>query len=260
MPLEKTDETTETSTGTETVEETSEATETEETAEETTETEETTDEPEETTEEELKVSKEEYALLSLLKNPGTRKQALASIAESAGLKILAGEETKREAKKNINTALKESLGSEWEFLADRLGPAIEAAIDSKVGELRGEFHSAEEKQRLRDAEKATTRMYKVYPDFKMHEESVLKLMEKMTPAEGMSPFEFIESLYFVAKGRRGKGDLAKKTAARIAGNIREGQPSGGVSDASKLLKGSKRPSLTESIQAALTTLREKGTK
>src|SRR5262245_61270036 len=68
-------------------------------------------------------------LYKALRDPATRGPILAALAQQAGLQLGAAPskvET-REAARTIQQAVKESLGKEYEFLADRLGSAIENA-------------------------------------------------------------------------------------------------------------------------------------
>lgn len=73
-------------------------------------------------------------LYKALKDPKTSSAVISALAHQTGIlsKVppAAGRET-TEAKKDIRDLLKEGLGTEYAFLADRLGPAIEKVLEQE---------------------------------------------------------------------------------------------------------------------------------
>lgn len=208
-------------------------------------------------EDEKEISKEDLALIKLLKDPRTQKAALSALVEQAGMKIAAGVETKKEAKTSSLEVLKTALGPDWAFLAEKLEPGLKQLIDDKVNELRGDFETNQQRQMLRESQEATERLYKKYPDMQRLESDIMSLMEKFPPSENLPPYEYLESLYIMAKGRRSQGSIANKVAQRIKQNSRESGITSSITDETKLRVGSKHPTIDEAINMAITQLRNK---
>mgnify|MGYP001612220576 CR=1 FL=1 len=96
----------------------------------------------ELTEQELLESKNLYRLL---KDPTTARSVVAALAQQTGvlqdLARLGAEPTRtevRDAKKDILTIFKESLGKEYEFLADRLSKAVDTVITQERQEIQAQ--------------------------------------------------------------------------------------------------------------------------
>src|SRR5580693_1571040 len=88
------------------------------------------DEVERLTAQQLKEAKDLYKALL---NPAARGPLVQALAQQSGLN-LSNIETKKEAKvakKDITARLKEALGDELGFLADKMGPVIESVIEEE---------------------------------------------------------------------------------------------------------------------------------
>ena len=106
------------------------------------------DETTQVEEEELDdASKDEaFRLYKALKDPKAGPAVLAALAQQAGLLGKNTPETKtevREAKKAVKEILKDSLPENMKFLADQLGPAIEAVFEQEREEQQEKFQQIE---------------------------------------------------------------------------------------------------------------------
>lgn len=201
----------------------------------------------------VEVSDSDLALLNLLKNPSTRRIAIDSLVAEAGIQVATGEVTKKEAQKNVNEMLKEALGPDWAFIAEKMGPVFQKAIADAKDEVRSEFKTVQERQILSETTAATEKLFIQYPDAKRLENEILIAMGKFQPDDKLSPFEYLESVYFMVKGRSGGKTLATEAAKRIQRNAKEVGNLASTSSAdglSSTVKG-QRISLDDAVRGAL---------
>lgn len=134
-----------------------------------------------------------------------QQRTLRILAESAGLK-LAEVETKKEAavvKKSIVESLKESLG-EYDFLAEKLGPALETLLKGMVEESTKDIRETQRNNEiLRIQNEVSTSIdaaFAEYENAKVLGPEVSKLMDqiKFRDTSGMTQKEYFKNLIILA--------------------------------------------------------------
>ena len=114
------------------------------------------------------------------------------------------------------------------------------------------FNSLSDQRLQDDTDKAVTDMRKEHADFKLHEKAVVKLMDVISPAKGISQKEYLNRLYKLAKVEAGENarKLEKKALnrgdapGRLASN-------GGEDSVNKTVSENYRPTRREAIMAAM---------
>lgn len=199
-----------------------------------------------------------------LKDPATSKIVLKAMVEAAGLK-LDGTETKeeiKEVKKSVEDVLKEGLGEEYDFLVEKLGPALKKiindAVDEKTADLRKTTAETERERYEVKVEKAFTALDTKYGDTKEFHDSMLKLMDDMPPSPNLPIDKYFENLYLIVSGGKKSETVAKKAADKLAANRKdapsriasEGKVEPGATDSTP----KKRLSISEAIKASMEEL------
>lgn len=172
--------------------------------EETPESEEVEGEEKEETEEEISDREAKY-LYQLLKDPKTSREVIKELANNIGLldkdvpKTQTGEARER---KKVQDLLKEGLGTEYGFLADKLGPAIEKIIDQEREERLEESASVERNRVIKESNDALTRLNKeTNGHSKKVEAQMQKLASDFAPGPHVTPYNYVKMLYKLATGK-----------------------------------------------------------
>lgn len=198
------------------------------------------------------VSKEQYALITLLSDPSTRQSVLAALAKDAGLQVVTGK-SEASAVKSVTQEMKEALGEEWSFLADKIGPTIEKLLNKTREETQAELRVQTQKQIEQEATRASTEFFRDNPDAQKYEQRMIKLMDQFPPSDNISPREYLEAMYTLASNS-GKGriatKLAEKASERASKNEAKPQLKFGLQNTENLQEGSQTMSLRESVMAA----------
>ena len=164
----------------------------------------------------------------LQENPLETVKALAN-----HFKIQLGEaESKAEVKEAANELLadlKQSLGPDLEFLADKLAPVFERtvaklasqAITKEVGPLKKQAQAMQEETVRQQIDANLGAFTKKYPDWKKHEAKMTEIGVRLQPAAdpktGKPPtwMDYMEDLYYLATKDGREGDIAKQTVERM---------------------------------------------
>lgn len=199
-------------------------------------------------------------LYNALKDPKAAPMILAALAQNMGLTLNQPKTEKQEQKdvKSVQALLKEGLGKEYEFLADRLGPAIEKVLDQEREQLNERF-VAQEKHRIEmQVISSTDKLLKdTKGDSKKYETRMTTLAEEI-PIGNMSMDTYIRRLYNVAKSEAGGRTVnnqrnndrirqnANNASERLRGTSTRVEPQTKIPD--------KKMNLRESVNFALDTL------
>lgn len=111
---------------------------------------------------------------------------------------------------NLDAKLREALGDELGFLADKLAPVLEDFV--KPFHEKAQAMEIANRERQVEADLAT--LTSKYPDWKKHESKMMELAKELKPAQGSSGIRYLEILY---KAATSSGD-----AARIVQKMAEG--------------------------------------
>jgi hypothetical protein len=127
----------------------------------------TNKEEDKTKEEEELLKQQGYELLKALKNPEQAGNIIKFLAEQAG--YVRPPETKQEAKEiknDIIDTLKEHLGDELSFMADKLGPALEKILQKQVDKANADIRQEFQERKDSELKDQTTRAFsKITEDF-----------------------------------------------------------------------------------------------
>jgi len=237
--------------------ETTETTETavEETPEVKEETTTATSEKEEKTEEEPSIEEkqreEAYNLYKALSNPKTGAPIVKALMQQYGMEIPTTKSEKQEVADDVSAILAKELGEDYEFLAPKLGKAIEKVFDVKLGKI--ESSNVE-----RDTRMAWDKVNSLTDgDLQNYEAEIGALSDKMLPAPGTDIQEYIQMLYDVASSKAKKSTVTKKVADKIRKNAADAgsrTASSGV-DESRVNDGPSKPTLDDAISMAVKKLK-----
>lgn len=186
-------------------------------------------------------------LYKALRNPASSRAVLAALAEQAGLlseqRVIKPRE-EAAAKKEIKQILKDALPENMQFLADQLGPAMEAVFEQHNAEVEERFKSvqltqieAKTTQAMRDLARATK------GESVKLENKMATIAKTMPPSDSISIDEYLANLYLLAGGKMpDKGNKDDKTS-RVQRN---------ATDVSSRLKGTPGGSDKPVVQKKMT--------
>ncbi len=173
------------------------------------------EEEEETlSEQEIKESKQLY---KLLKDKQTQKSTLTLLAQRAGLLQAETKAEVKEAKKDLKALVKEKLGPEFEFLAGKIGDAMEAVLTEERLESAVQLNNIQQKEVERETSGALDRLAReTKGESKKFEDRMIQLMDRIKPSDNLSVYEYLKDLYTLASS----GKNAASTKAQIADRIK----------------------------------------
>jgi hypothetical protein len=171
-------------------------------------------------------------LLAGLKDPRKAPAIVKFLVDSSGVEVPTTQKEVKAAKKALTQELKEALGDDLAFVADKMGPILEKYLKEEVEEVqqRNEerFNAAEIEKQAQIAEVTQTELYSQYfeggnpPQEFLNEMS--KLIDEQPPRSGQTMKTYLRDTLFIAAGRLGKpltpikGQATKPQAARVAAN------------------------------------------
>lgn len=168
---------------------------------------------------------ESQRLYKALRDPVKGIEVLRALAAQAGLLGKNAPETKKEetaAKRAVTEILSEALGKDYAFLADKLGPALEAVFEQQETSLGEKFHKLEadkvEAQTVQ-AMKELSRLTK--GESTKLEARMAELSNEMPPAPGITPEKYIRHLFVLAGGKLPTATNGKTQNERIQRNAND---------------------------------------
>jgi hypothetical protein len=179
------------------------------------------DEVERLTAQQLKEAKDLYKALL---NPAARGPLVQALAQQSGLN-LSNIETKKEAKvakKDITARLKEALGDELGFLADKMGPVIESVIEEERQGVEEISKTVELRQIEREAQQTFAKLKKETNGLSTkYEEKMIQLMDKFPSSPGLSTEEYIRGIAMIAMNGKLTQVATQKVVNKIARNAKD---------------------------------------
>lgn len=187
---------------------------------------ETEDSEEEETEEDLKEDQltEAKKLYKALLDPNQRVAIIAELAQRSGI-LREQPETKteiKEAKKSIQDIIKEAL-PEFPGLSEKLGKAIDTALEQKLEEVREEHEEEMQTVHLNQLENqvsgAIARLrQKTDGASKQFESRMAELSNQLIMGPGLTIDQYVSNLYSVASAGRSSARIKAQTADKIRRN------------------------------------------
>lgn len=192
-------------------------------------------------------------LFDALSDPNVGRSVVEELARKAGIIGAEQGKTVKEIEKSVVDTLKESLGAEYEFLADRLAIGIDKIVKQTVAEqikpVQAQTNEAIERAIKADIDSAYAQMEAKFKDFKDFDKEMTELSKEL-PYTGDYPMErYLERLYKLVTTDKKEAKIIKQTVDKINKNAQELRDSSTeVQD--RVKSGSKLPSLNEAVAAA----------
>lgn len=172
---------------------------------------------------------------------------LEGLAVRAGLIKKDGAVTKvSEAK--FTERLKESLGPEWDFLADKLGPAFEAELERRVENVRKSHIELEVSLELKDA--WATLSEETDGDAMRYQDKIDKLSNEFQMGPKTKIVDYLRNLYKIASSDAKESKKIEKTLKKIEANSSDRLPRSSEVGEKRVKRGTQLPSLDEAVQQA----------
>ncbi len=208
--------------GTAATEETEEAAE--ETSEETTEAEGETEETpsdDELGEDELKEAK---SLFKLLKDPHSRDLVIRGLAEKAGV-LRTESPSKTQEKKDLKSILsifEEELGDQFKFLAPNFSKAVEKVLEQERESQTEKFNQIQVDRLVSQVDAAKDKLSReTKGESKKFEKQMEALADKYHPAEGVSVYDYVKTLYTLASADGQKSNIKREVNDKIIRNSKD---------------------------------------
>ena len=188
------------------------------------------------------------------------RDAVTRLAEQFGLKVEGRTERQVEQQVDnladqITAAVKAQLGDEYGELADRIGAGIHDALKLAVPELTKGIGAEVEEVRTSAAQREADRELEVFagkhPEWKKHEEQMMKVMARMPPSQGVDPQEYLEDIWLIATKKVAVGTEVKKVVEKMTKSASKPKPVDSTSDRNVARGPIRPPTFREAAAAAL---------
>lgn len=193
-------------------------------------------------------------LYDALSDPNVGRSVVEELARKAGVIGVEQGKSTQEIEKSVVDTLKESLGAEYEFLADKLAVGLDKIIKRTVAEqikpVQAQTNEAIERAVKADVDSAYAQMEAKFKDFKDYDKEMTELSKEL-PYTGDYPMErYLERLYKLVTADKKEAKVIKQTVDKINKNAQELRDSSTEVQENRVKKGSKLPSLNEAVAAA----------
>ena len=207
-------------------------------------------------------------LYKALKDPTQTVNVVTALAGQLGL--LSGKEapvTKtevKEAKKDVKAILKDALGSEYSFLSDRIGNALDQIFEQERENQQQKINNLSDLQVERDslAEMSALSRETKGESTKV-EAQMVELAKKLLPGPGMTIKEYLHILYNQVTAGKQVGTIKRQVDDKIrrnANDVTSRLRTGGGHRDSGSFDPNKKYNLRESVSIAVKTLENQGNK
>lgn len=188
------------------------------------------------------------------------RDAVVALAEQLGLDIKLpkstekAEEAVEKVADKVKALIKKQLGDEYADVADKMGSAVyEAArlvAEEAIKPLKADQDKLINDGASKEAQQEIKSFTKKYPDWRQHEQAMMKVAKQLKPTEGMSAGEYMEAVYHLATRKLSKGEAMKEAVKKINKATSKPGKERTVSDKSVSKKPGHIPSWDESVEAA----------
>lgn len=170
--------------------------------------------------------KEARRLYRALNDPEAGPALVAALAQRNGL-LNQPLETKKDvavAKKDIQAIFKEELGENYGFLADRLGKAVDKALDTVRAEQNEQVQELQVQNLTREVESSLSKLAKDKGlarnsnEFKTLETQMARLMDEYPIGQSGNVDKYIRDMHALATTGKVKASVEKGTADKIRRN------------------------------------------
>lgn len=195
---------------------------------------------------------EALQLMDMLENPKTAPAVVESLMKQLGIQLPETKKEEAKAAKTVKSILKEKLGADFEFLADKLGDALEEAFTVETGKVRAEVLSVEQNR----AQRELVTEYNVFLTENKVSESeageLNKLVDEIPPTGNIPLSRYLGRLLRMhrAEVAEAKAETAKKQ--RQKENLQRRPEAAGIEgNEERIVRGSRNISAREAVEAAV---------
>lgn len=193
-------------------------------------------------------------LFDALSDPNIGKSVVEDLARRAGVIGAQEGKTEKQITSTVVDILKESLGTEYEFLADRLAVGIDKIVKQTVTEqikpVQAQTQEAVERAVAAEVDAVFEKFHTAHKDAKDYDKEMTELSKKL-PYTGDYPMEeYLENLYKIVTTDKKEAKVIKQTVDKINKNAQELRDSSTEVQETRVTKGSKLPSIDEAVKAA----------
>jgi hypothetical protein len=157
---------------------------------------------------------------------------------------------KKEQKKAVVDVLKEELGDEYGYLAEKFGKAIERILNQELSDVTRKVAATEDRRRKQEADSALDKFYKDNPDVKKHEKKIFDLMHKLPQGPDIDTYEYLTMLYSLATNGRTASSSVRSAVDKMKKNATDANIASSDVEESRVKKGPQHPTLDEALNAA----------
>lgn len=143
-------------------------------------------------------------------NAKATSSAPATPATAAGQPATPG------ASDDVTAAVREALGEDYGFLADKLGPAIGTIIRRAIEPVASTVQ-AQQTRAINDTALATLKKFEAeHPDFMTHMPAMTEAARELKPSPGMDHGKYLGMLYTIATAKQSSATKARTVLAALA--------------------------------------------
>lgn len=181
---------------------------------------------EEPTEDELDEQSllEAKQLYKALRNPEQARGLVSDLANRLGMPLaqLTTKTEVKEAKKDITARLKEALGEELGFLADKIGPIFDQALVEERSNVETVSRTIEVQQLTRESESVLGKLAKETNGLsRKYEAKMVQLMDKFPSSPDTGTEEYIRGIAAIAMGSKLQQVASNKITNKIIRNSKD---------------------------------------
>lgn len=170
---------------------------------------------EEISDDEVKEAKDLY---KALKGPNA-KEVIALLAKQTGLSEVDSKTDVKESKKKILDIFKESLGPEFEFIADRISKGVETVLEQERQERNAKEQNEKADKIAGEVKDAWNQLAKsTNGESKKFEAKMIELAKEILPGPSTSAKQYLGRLYTLASAGKNNVSDAKKVVEKIQKN------------------------------------------
>lgn len=203
-------------------------------------------------------------LYKALKNPATAKTMMASLMAQMGITADSTKKEVTEAKAVLEDELKEILGDDYKFLADKIAKSVQLAVKRLTAEAIKPLEESQanmmQAQRQRDVDSALERLDNEFDVPKKLANGVLRLMQDHPHNGSQDYYKYVKGLLALASAELDipltkKGASGERAARRNRNRNEANLPAASSGSGRKVRTAN---SLDDAINMAVASIKDKG--
>lgn len=201
-------------------------------------------------------------LYKALRNPASAGPLIQALAQQMGMNLnqSSSRQEVKEVKTNITEKLKVALG-EFAFLAEKIGPVLDQALETQKAESQEIEQRLEVKQLQNESQRTLDRLAKeTKGESRKFEAKMVELMDRFHPAANQTTEEYIREVFGIVTRDKVRTQVTNKIADQINKNRKDvpgriaSNGSGARGDSSSAATPEKKLGVKGSVLFALSNL------